>query len=418
MQKIYVLLRNDKQTGPYSLDELIQFDLKPYDLIWIEGKSAGWYYPQEIAALHPYLNFLPQQPKPQSTTEAKTVFVSRPPTPATKEVTAVPPPVEEPLYVPREAPRANDRSSKSLEEEVYARFVTPPEEKPLAAAPKEPAANKPSRSGVVAIATVLIVGGVFAASWMMNRQNNAEEIISAAPAEAVQHELTPPAVATNDKYQRSTHLSARIAGPRKVGVTRKQPTGVHPPSSQRTAERKEVSAPAADTEASEPATAAGNEEPVISAEETTTAPAETTAPQEKKKKLRDKILDLFKKKPEEEKTEEAKPSETVNGERRATRRESGAMLAQMVSIRLDVPNDWMMGIRGAKAMLVNRSGERISKATVEVLYYNDDNELLQKKVITFSKVDGKESQTVPIPDHPSATRVDHNLVSVTGQPSA
>jgi hypothetical protein len=91
MQKIYLLLRSNQQTGPYSLDELIQFELKPYDLIWIEGRSAGWYYPQEIPALQPYLAFLKQPPSastpapvqsstenPQPSAGHKNIFVSMP----------------------------------------------------------------------------------------------------------------------------------------------------------------------------------------------------------------------------------------------------------------------------------------------------------------------------------------------------
>src|SRR5829696_8605495 len=62
MQKVYLLLRHNQQTGPYNLEELIRFDLKPFDLIWIEGRSAGWYYPQEIPSLQPHLSFFKQTP--------------------------------------------------------------------------------------------------------------------------------------------------------------------------------------------------------------------------------------------------------------------------------------------------------------------------------------------------------------------
>jgi hypothetical protein len=78
----------------------------------------------------------------------------------------------------------------------------------------------------------------------------------------------------------------------------------------------------------------------------------------------------------------------------------------------------MMGIHGAKATLVNRSSETITKASVEVQYYNDDNELLQKKTISFGKIEAKGSQTIAIPDHPSATKVDYSVISVTGKPAA
>jgi hypothetical protein len=141
-----------------------------------------------------------------------------------------------------------------------------------------------------------------------------------------------------------------------------------------------------------------------------------TAPEEKKKSVKDRFLDLFRKKPEEKTAEERRSAETENGERVSTRRESN--LAQMVHVRFDVPNDWMMGIKGAKATLVNRSSETVQKATVEVQYYDDDDQLLQKKTISFEKVSGKESKTVPVPDHATATRVEYSIVSVVGKPAA
>src|SRR5579859_6709713 len=35
---MYLLLRDNKQTGPYSLDELKAKGLKAYDLVWVEGR--------------------------------------------------------------------------------------------------------------------------------------------------------------------------------------------------------------------------------------------------------------------------------------------------------------------------------------------------------------------------------------------
>ena len=55
MPNAYRLLRNNKETGPYSLDELLQLSLKPFDLVWVEGQSAGWRYPSEIEILKPYM---------------------------------------------------------------------------------------------------------------------------------------------------------------------------------------------------------------------------------------------------------------------------------------------------------------------------------------------------------------------------
>jgi hypothetical protein len=67
MQKIYRILRDNKELGPLSLEELLELKLKKYDLIWIEGRSAGWRYPSEIEALKPYLDDqVPQNSHPAS----------------------------------------------------------------------------------------------------------------------------------------------------------------------------------------------------------------------------------------------------------------------------------------------------------------------------------------------------------------
>ena len=58
----YLLLRDNKQTGPYSTEELIAKGLKPYDLVWLEGKSAAWRYPSEIQELKPFAPVVEEQP--------------------------------------------------------------------------------------------------------------------------------------------------------------------------------------------------------------------------------------------------------------------------------------------------------------------------------------------------------------------
>lgn len=55
MDKIYKLLRDNRQTGPFTLEELVQLGLKPFDLIWADRLTAGWMYPSEIDVLKPYL---------------------------------------------------------------------------------------------------------------------------------------------------------------------------------------------------------------------------------------------------------------------------------------------------------------------------------------------------------------------------
>src|SRR5688572_5228966 len=86
MQKVYLLLRNNQQTGPYSFEELLELHLKPYDLIWVEGKSLGWRYPTEIETLKPFF----AAPEPAQKKEA-----------TSKPIEAIPPaiPVSSPKKI-------------------------------------------------------------------------------------------------------------------------------------------------------------------------------------------------------------------------------------------------------------------------------------------------------------------------------
>jgi hypothetical protein len=58
----YLLLRDNKQSGPYSVDELKTKGLKPYDLVWLDGKSAAWRYPSEIEELRSFAPAVEEQP--------------------------------------------------------------------------------------------------------------------------------------------------------------------------------------------------------------------------------------------------------------------------------------------------------------------------------------------------------------------
>src|SRR5688572_33094712 len=58
----YLLLRDNKETGPYSVEQLIEKGLKPYDLVWLNGRSAAWRYPSEIDELKPYAPAVEEQP--------------------------------------------------------------------------------------------------------------------------------------------------------------------------------------------------------------------------------------------------------------------------------------------------------------------------------------------------------------------
>jgi len=55
-------LRDNKQSGPFTVQELIEKGIKAYDLVWLEGKSAAWRYPSEIEELKAYAPVVEEQP--------------------------------------------------------------------------------------------------------------------------------------------------------------------------------------------------------------------------------------------------------------------------------------------------------------------------------------------------------------------
>ena len=74
----YLLLRSNKQSGPYSLQQLVNLGLKPYDLVWLEGKSASWRYPSEVEGLKSYAPATEEQPYDRFYKKAEENTVSTP----------------------------------------------------------------------------------------------------------------------------------------------------------------------------------------------------------------------------------------------------------------------------------------------------------------------------------------------------
>jgi hypothetical protein len=58
----YLLLRDNKQSGPYSLDDIKTMGLKKYDLVWVEGQSAAWRYPCEVDEFKSFAPQVDEQP--------------------------------------------------------------------------------------------------------------------------------------------------------------------------------------------------------------------------------------------------------------------------------------------------------------------------------------------------------------------
>ena len=64
----YILLRDNKETGPLSFDDILARGLKSTDLVWVEGQSVCWLNPDQIAELREFVGVL-------ATPVAKTVTI-------------------------------------------------------------------------------------------------------------------------------------------------------------------------------------------------------------------------------------------------------------------------------------------------------------------------------------------------------
>jgi len=117
----YLLLRNNKESGPYSADDLVKLGLKAYDLLWIQGKSAAWRYPSEIDELKSFAPQVEEQPfdrffkKNETTSEPQKVETPAPVMPAVTQVIYEAPIVE----VKYQQPIAEAKYQEPVVEQKY-----------------------------------------------------------------------------------------------------------------------------------------------------------------------------------------------------------------------------------------------------------------------------------------------------------
>ena len=434
MQKVYLLLRNNQQTGPHSFEELLELHLKPYDLIWVEGKSLGWRYPTEIETLKPF--FAPIEPaqnrEPASkpiesiqhsvnVTSSKKIFVSMP---ATSNQRALPKePVMDPIEQKAEELRKRVEAFTPQPNRVrtnLARDLTEAEEEYTqwiyqTKSNKRNTVNKTTLA-VVAFCVLLIAGGWWAGSKFLN---SSSPIVKAVPQETIEKYTEPAAV-------EETVKAKNIVLPKIETAT---PTTSNPPVAKKIIKKDNAeSKPVARQGTILPETVRTNNEttesPDTVSEETQKEEIIQNVPVAKKKTLKEKINDLLKKRKggEETASTESKPTDSNNGERTATRRDDKTGetpiltdVSEQVEIKTNkIADSWMMGVKNLKLTLVNRSNLTITAAKIEVIYLSEQNTVLEKKILSYANISPNKSQTVSAPDQRLADHIEYKVISATG----
>lgn len=127
--KKFLLLRSNKQSGPYSAEELQQMGLKAYDLIWVEGKSAAWRYPGEVEDLKSFAPAVEEQPYDR--------FYKKP-----VEAESTSAPVETHAVA---QPAAQQQQQPVMQQQQQQPVMQPQQQQPPPAQPQQPPVEKPAR---------------------------------------------------------------------------------------------------------------------------------------------------------------------------------------------------------------------------------------------------------------------------------
>ena len=453
MKKVYLLLRNNQQTGPYSFEELLELHLKPFDLVWVEGKSCGWRYPNEIETLK---TFFPA-PETSDAQDAATnpEEISKP---FESRASYTPPPAPKKIFVSMPLNAARQSSPKQPVEDPIEQKAEELRKRAMPyTAPQEPAQTNYTRNLQEAeeeytqwiyqkktkkslinkkwLAITCIGALLLFASWW----GSSNLFKPTAPATATtllkteKPEQDPVAVEEINTSNKESDLAKKVPVSSPVHSTTTATTNKEAGKKQMI-ENKIITTE--QTTTAKPKDEA-IEKTIDNISEKTidnTLPVETQeevvaeAPAEKKKTLKERVSELFKKRNPDEATEnsQSKPAENKNGERTATRRNDDAEanvvvtdVSDQVEIKTNkIADSWMMGVKNLKLTLSNRSKLTINSAKVEVQYYSEQNPLWVNIVLSFSNISPGKSQTVPAPDQRLADHIEYKILSANGVDNA
>lgn len=408
MEKVYRLLRNNQQTGPHTLDELLQLGLKPYDLIWVEGRSAGWQYPSEVPTLKQYA---PQpQPEPKKETKKieepnteeqkkkplRRIFVSKPTSSSAPSA-----PSSEPSYSIEEKAEAlrqriANYTPSSSGNDLQTRYQKEVDDIGVDyGAWLYEKRKKKKNYGKMIVLPLVLTAAAFAAYKYWPASDSPLTVLPSAMVAAPQKEQENTSLSSEEssaaidstyvldtaRAYPETRNSFAVPGSKKATLGKTSPDTVQEILQEETPEPV----------VTEPVIVQKEDKPEVQVAE----------PEKKKKGIKGFFGKLFGKK-KDKKEEVVEPSIvdiTGQVELKNSRSSTGG---------------FMMGVQNQKLTLSNRSSTKLVKATVEVSYYSENNSLLEKRTIVFQEISPRSSGTLPVPDHRTADHAVFKIVSATG----
>lgn len=472
----YLLLRDNKENGPYTLEQLLSFGLKAYDLVWINGRSAAWRYPSEIEELKPYAPVVEEQPfdrfykKPAETVQPqnqvksvqdtpqpvyqayqpritaqveekaekkeparKSVFVTLPATPVEEYI--------EPVQVPDEpTPTIKVVENK---EAVQTKFSQPLDEiKEQYVKTLLERKQKISRRSVwmqqlrIAGIMVLLIGGGIFLGWTMSNRGGVPDLpggptpqlaLAANQEEIPQADPAPEANQQDPSVQEGVVMSASAAEQTDVDIEAKEARDAaakearlrkiianSPPP---TPEEKMLGEVTAKKEMPPATTATSRGAKAVMSK----ADPQTAAVDEP---------DSYQRVTTNAATGERSRSSrdnAENDENKSTKRvNSNSALKdnnRLIASGRDVPREVTVlsnnykrvpfgGIRDLRLTVYNRSDDPLEKVIVELKYMKPGDQVLKTQWIEFPAIDAKSSATLRMPDTNRGIDVTYQISSV------
>lgn len=372
----YYLLRDNHETGPYTLTELKGKTLFSTDLLWIEGESTCWKVPTEIPGLESISlavkKQVPARPKLRSATGSKakkSEQVSRHPAGGGMDFSDTYLPPDD--YIPP--------SFESLKEK-YAQKK-----------PQKPVWKRQVSFGANLMGLFTLIVGLGISAYMIKKAvENIElqPVIASAESVPISPETLPNSTTSHAAFAALLPTAKRtVLDPdttivpttlASVNVTenRLPPAGDQPKEpleKKATTERKESNQELQQKEATDPGMIRTASESTGSA----TADIETVAKAETEKK-------------EAEEKPAAKPA------------------LRLSANKYDV--GFLGGISNLQISITNPSSEEVSKALVEVEFLRKNGKVVGSQTVTVSGIAPGGSKTVSVPDNSRGVSVRYKVI--------
>ncbi len=450
----YLLLRDNKEQGPMRLEDLLEIGLKPYDLVWLPGKSAAWRYPSEIEELKAYASAVEEQPfdrfyKKENTeatapavpqkhnttindtfTKSKMVAVTMPTVQKkvvvktvveTSQQTSTPAYEQYQAYMP-----AAEKKLPTKQKDDFTDFTKEKEAAAIAAYSEKYEQAYLNRKkkfgsravlikyGSVAAIIIVLLGVGIVLGVNVNKQGTPEEVVipinpeNIALADVPEQETTEE-VTTEQIHEPAIETPAEenvkpAAVPQKAPLTLKEKIPAVPPVAVKKVDQSpDLSKPVTDKKTlnlsrDNKAKAVFDKPSVVTATDTKDAYAYETYTTENNGERRGKVRD----------NESVKTVGSNNKSSKSADKNSNPFYVAPTETPVKsnevkiVANDYKVvpfgGIRNLQLTVQNRSDETLEQVIVDVEYIKADKKVFKTKTVEFKNVGPKSSAIIKVDD--------------------